>query len=341
MYLGVDGGGTKTAFVLINDEGRILATHEGGTAYYLEVGLEQASAMLSQGVMTTLEKAAISTNAVRFAFFGLPAHGEDSALQPQLDMLPAHSLPNGRYLCGNDMVCSWAGSLACEDGISIVAGTGSIAYGEFNGRSARSGGWGEIFGDEGSAFWIAREGLALFSRMSDKRATVGPLYELVRQRFRLTHDLDLCAVINGTQGGTRSWVAQLARLVSEAATAGDLQAIAIFDCAAQELAKLAASVHKTLAVPRNTQLPVSYSGGVFNAEALVLTPFRDALAQQVPDCVLTKPTLTPALGAALYAARCCGEPLNSHALAYLVQSAQATVKVLILSVSYLSKNDAD
>ena len=74
------------------------------------------------------------------------------------------------------MVCSWAGSLACADGISVIAGTGSMAYGEYAGRQARCGGWGELIGDEGSAYWIAREGMNLFSRMSDGRAARGPLH---------------------------------------------------------------------------------------------------------------------------------------------------------------------
>ena len=73
-----------------------------------------------------------------------------------LDAMPAALLGHRRYRCGNDMVCAWAGSLGGEDGINIVAGTGSIGYGERAGASARAGGWGEVFGDEGSAYWIAR-----------------------------------------------------------------------------------------------------------------------------------------------------------------------------------------
>ena len=83
--------------------------------------------------------------------------------------LPRRRSCPGRYRCGNDAVCGWAGALAGEDGINIVAGTGSIGYGEFEGRAARAGGWGELFSDEGSAHWIAREALSLFSRMSDGR----------------------------------------------------------------------------------------------------------------------------------------------------------------------------
>src|SRR5437879_13624105 len=93
------------------------------------------------------------------------------------------------------MVCGWAGALAGEDGISVVAGTGSIAYGEYEGRRARAGGWGELFGDEGSAYWIAREGLRLFSRKSDGRTPRGPLHAGMRRHFCLETEADLCGEI--------------------------------------------------------------------------------------------------------------------------------------------------
>jgi N-acetylglucosamine kinase-like BadF-type ATPase len=321
MFLGVDGGGTKTAFALIDDTGRILATHEGGSAYYLETGIEHTAAMLGEGVNAVLTAAGINANEIEFAFFGVPAYGEDSSIQPALDLLPAHALPNSRYQCGNDMVCSWAGALACDDGISVVAGTGSIAYGEFAGSKVRAGGWGEVFGDEGSAYWIAREGLALFSRMSDGRTVIGPLHALVRERFSLKNDLDLCAAINGPQGAARSWVAQLARLVTEAARAGDNQAEAILKRAADELAELAASVHRLLAVPKITPFLVSYSGGLFTAKTtLILNFFQQALAKRSPDCRLVEPQFLPVIGAALYAAHQCGRPLTQSALTNLKQS---------------------
>ena len=73
------------------------------------------------------------------------------------------------------MVCGWAGSLAGEDGINVISGTGSMTYGERHGTGHRVGGWGELFGDEGSAYWIAAQGLNAFSRMSDGRLARGPL----------------------------------------------------------------------------------------------------------------------------------------------------------------------
>ena len=152
--------------------------------------------------------------------------------------MPSELLDASRYRCGNDMVCSWAGSLACVDGISVIAGTGSMAYGEYAGRQARCGGWGELIGDEGSAYWIAREGMNLFSRMSDGRVARGPLHRLVRERFELSNDLYLCSRIYGAGADRRDSFAQFARLVHEAAQAGDAAAAGIFTRGAQELAGL-------------------------------------------------------------------------------------------------------
>jgi N-acetylglucosamine kinase-like BadF-type ATPase len=312
MYLGIDGGGTKTAFALVDAQGHVHARHDGPGSYYLEVGLDGVAQVLRDGIAATLHAAGVPLAALRHAFVGLPAHGEDSALQSTLDALPASMLGTGRYHCGNDMVCSWAGALAARDGISVVAGTGSIAYGEWQSRAARAGGWGEVFGDEGSAYWIAREGLALFSRMSDGRRPAGPLLGLVRQRLDLASDLDLCAQANSDVG--RSRLAQHARLVSEAAAAGDAQAQAILDVAASELAALAAAVRQRLEADEAATVDVSYSGGVFGIGAQFSGAFEAALQRQHRGLRLVLPRFEPVLGAALYAARCAGEPLGEVAL---------------------------
>lgn len=168
-YLGVDGGGSKTAFVQIDESGTVLASRTEGPAYYLEIGLDEMHHMLARGIHATLQPVGIAPTDVDFSFLGLPAYGEDSRLIATLSAAASPTLPAARYRCENDAICGWAGALACQDGINIVAGTGSIGYGEFRGRTARAGGWSELFSDEGSAYWVAREGLKASSRMSDGR----------------------------------------------------------------------------------------------------------------------------------------------------------------------------
>jgi len=317
LYLGVDGGGTKTAFVLVDGDGIVRARHEGGGTYHVETGMDGVAAVLARGCRALFDKAGIEAAGVASGFFGMPAYGEDRAAQAVLDTLPRAILGHDRYLCGNDMVCSWAGSLACADGISVIAGTGSMAYGEAGGKSARAGGWGELFSDEGSAFWIAREGLALFSRMSDGRTPRGPLHALVRTRLELEDDLDVCAVVYGQLNGDRSRVAQLARLVTDAAALGDRQARSILDAAAAELAGMVDAVSAALGAAPDAGLAVSYTGGLFGADGPLRAPFAQALAMRAGRYRLAPPRLAPVLGAALYAARSVGTPLDQPAIARL------------------------
>jgi N-acetylglucosamine kinase-like BadF-type ATPase len=313
-YLGVDGGGTKTEFLLVNESGRVLARQSAGSAYYLETGVDGLRTLLATGIAATLEQGSVTPEKLEFAFVGLPAYGEDSTLVNVLDAAPSPTLSRERYRCGNDMVCGWAGALAGRDGINIVAGTGSIAYGEYAQRTARGGGWGELFSDEGSAYWLARASLSLFSRMSDGRAPKGPLYDLLRGHFRLQHDLDLCAAVYGPPPLTRSGIAGLAPLVAQAARSGDAQARDLFEAAAQELAAMVHVVRDRLHAPAGHALPVSYSGGMFHFADLLLEPFRSALHGTDRVYEFTTPRLSPGAGAVLYAARLGGSPFTPGAI---------------------------
>lgn len=313
-YLGVDGGGTKTEFLLINEAGRVLARCREGCAYYLETGIDSMRAMLARGIKATLSEGGVAVNDLSFAFIGLPSHGENSRLLSVLNEAASPTLPRTIYRCGNDMVCGWAGALAGADGINIVAGTGSIAYGQYGGRAARAGGWGELFSDEGSAYWVAREGLSLFSRMSDGRAAKGALYELLREHFHLHDDLDLCAAVYGPPALTRSEIADLARIVAQAAQAHDAQACLVFASAAGQLAAIVHAVRDRLNVGPRVSLSISHSGGLFNFGELVLRPMRLALASAGRAYEFTEPRLSPSAGAALYAAHCSGAPLSAAAI---------------------------
>lgn len=309
-FLGVDGGGTKTAFILVHQDGAVAASHEESNAYHLQIGLDGLRDVLAAGVHALLAQVGIGAAAIRHAFFGLPAYGEDSRLQPLIDAIPEQILGHRRYRCGNDMVCGWAGSLGGADGINIVAGTGSIGYGERKGQTARAGGWGELFSDEGSAYWIAVRGLNLFSRMSDGRLPKGPLHGLMMEMFALSAELDLCGRIMTGAASSRDHVASLSRLVSRAAEQGDTAAAAILADAARELVAIVEAVRRGLEYPPGEPVPVSYSGGVFRAGDGILVPFRQALAQAGADYSLVAPRFTPTPGAAIQAARLVGVSLT-------------------------------
>src|SRR5690349_8352506 len=190
MFLGVDGGGTKTAFCLVDLDGHVVAEARTASVYYLNDGLEIVEPLLRQGIAEVCAAAGIDVSGITHAFFGLPAYSEISRDMAVLDALPAKILGGDHYRCGNDMICGWAGSLGAVDGINVVAGTGSIAYGENRGRTWRGGGWSELFGDEGSGYWVAIQGLNAFSRMVDGRLPAGPLVGELCEALGLAVDFD-------------------------------------------------------------------------------------------------------------------------------------------------------
>lgn len=141
IFLGVDGGGTKTALCLITGAGDLIAQHETMASYLAGppgVGPAHVSRVLAEAVPRLCTAAAVTADMIDSAFFGIPAYGELSADQPLLDAAPLEVLGHDRYRVDNDVVCGWAGSLAMADGINVVAGTGSIAYGRNGENGARA-----------------------------------------------------------------------------------------------------------------------------------------------------------------------------------------------------------
>ncbi|NDL61205.1 N-acetylglucosamine kinase [Acerihabitans arboris] len=314
IFLGVDGGGTKTAFVLINSEGVVLAQHETSTCYYLNVGRENSRTIITNGIVEVCRRAEIVPDIIDYSFFGLPAYGEVSADVAFLDQIPCALLSADKYRCDNDMVCGWAASLGCRDGINIVSGTGSIAYGEHNGKTSRCGGWGELFSDEGSAYWIGCNALNLFSKMSDHRLKMDILYDLIKSKYHIDVDLDINDLVFNKWQGDRTKIASVAKLAYEAAVEGDKESYKLFCTAARELAMMVDSVRKELEYSPNETALVSFTGGVFNCGDIILDPFIHELANLSGNYLVCQPKYNPSMGAAIYAAKISGNPLDGAVL---------------------------
>ncbi|VUD67309.1 N-acetylmuramic acid/N-acetylglucosamine kinase [Thalassocella blandensis] len=314
MYLGVDGGGTKTAFTLVSDTGAIAGHYVDSTCYHIDVGMNTARDIIHRGIAEVFNQASIDKSALTYAFFGLPAFGEDSSTIQALQALPLGALDAGQYSCDNDMVNGWAAGFGGKDGINIVAGTGSIAYGKRKTLSARSGGWGDLFGDEGSAYWIGRQGLQAFSKMSDHRQPKSRLYTLVKEFFSVEEDLEISGIVLNQWQGQRSKIAELSKVVHAAALQDDAIAKQILSDAGQELANIVAACCDRLAYSPAEKVSISYSGGVFRAENLVFNAFRKTLQELIPHHDICPPMYSPDVGAAIYASLLNGTEISEKSL---------------------------
>lgn len=315
-YLGVDGGGTKTGFSLIDEAGRIIAAAFKGSSYYIQTGFDAFRQIMAEGIGEVCREAGITAGTLDFSFLGLPAFGEIQADVPLLEEIVRDILGNERFRCGNDVEAGWAGSLACQPGINIVAGTGAIGFGrDSRGHAARAGGWGDFCGDEGSAYWLGKQLISLFGKQSDGRMDRTPLYGMVREQFAIATDFDFIAIIYEQLMPKREEIAKLAVLVYRAAQQGDARALDLYEQAAYEHSLTVKAILNQLCFRDQAEVPVSYSGGVFKAGELILAPLRKYLAAE-PVRLIT-PLLAPVTGAALYAMKLSGQSVTPRLIAQL------------------------
>jgi N-acetylglucosamine kinase-like BadF-type ATPase len=203
----------------------------------------------------------------------------------------------------HDALVALSGATAGEPGVIAIAGTGSIAFGRnAAGKTARAAGWGYMFGDEGSGFYITRQALRAALRSEEGW---GPATSLSSVLLEATGAPDVNQLLHRlyTPEFPRSRIAALAKLVDQAAENGDATASNILNEAAQQLAIIAAAVRGQLFKPGEAAR-VSYVGGVFRSRML-LERFR-MLVEMEDGNQVSPPAYGPAAGALLEAYRSAG-----------------------------------
>lgn len=312
IYLGIDGGGTKTVFTLMDDCGHILASIKTDSLYYLLLGYSGVIDTLKKGLSELLELSNRPITDISSACIGLPGFGEIlSDIEPLTHAIRS-AIPIESIIFCNDVTLGWAGSLKCMPGINVVAGTGSIAYGvDDSGKSDRSGGWGyQVGGDEGSAHWIGSKIIQAFTKQADGRHEKTLLYHYLRQALSLQEDFDILDIALIQLKLERREIAKFALHAFELAKQGDPVALAIYEEAAQELFLTVYALTKKLNF--KTPFKVSYSGGVFKSKDFVLKPFSHLISDIGGEIV--HPAYEPAIGACLLAYQAVHQEISEKIL---------------------------
>jgi len=295
-YIGIDGGATKTAVCAasIDDSSLRYANTRGSS--WREHGSWNVAHNLRETVNSLIEG---ENSTIAGIVMGLPCYGESVEGDTELEQAVGDVFPGIPIYFANDVEVGWAGSMALEPGINIVAGTGSIAFGkDIYGNKARSGGWSEFFGDEGSCYWVGRKVMELFSKQADGRMVRDELYATVRREFNIQDDFNLIDIIHSGYIGYREQVAKLQFLAEKSALAGSPSAKALYVEAVSELCLLVDAVRNQLDFGGGTFV-VSYSGGLFRAGELVLPYFSKEMEKR--GAKLSTPRFRPMEGAMMLA----------------------------------------
>ena len=299
FFLGLDGGQSHTTVLIGDANGKVVGAGSAGPANY--GGSEDARAKTEAAIDEALSRALEDAGLDGTTLFAAACCGMSGGADAARDLLSRHIHTEQLEVVTDAQIALW-GATECEPGIIVIAGTGSIAWGEDRaGKTARAGGWGYAFGDEGGGFDIVRHAMRAALKAEEGWGPETSLRELFLEDSGASTMNDLLHRFYA-DGLPRDEIAALAPLVDQAAGEGDEVARAILHGAGQELARLAEAVRGQL-FAADDPVTIAYSGGVFRS-ARVLAGFRDRLAGggREPNTVVA-PRWDPARGALL---RACG-----------------------------------
>jgi N-acetylglucosamine kinase-like BadF-type ATPase len=305
IVVGVDAGGTMIRLVLLDTAtGRVTAMLQGHAGP--DGSPEPALKLLDEAFQT----AAATASSVKAVCAGITKYSRAGVEQRWKADLAARfpHLESARCQVVPDFIIACHGAIPDGVGIGVIAGTGSVVYGEDErGGTVRVGGRGWEYGDEGSGAWITAEAVRRTLRALDGLEALTPLNDVVcihletRDPATVAETARRRAEIDG-----RGFLAP--RLL-EVARDGDEEAKNLFVGAAGWLAAQARAARSRLSFEEGEVVRVATIGGMWEAGALISDPFQRLIERWVPRAVVMAPEGTPVIGAARLAGRALTTPL--------------------------------
>lgn len=288
--IGIDGGGTKTEFVLIDEEGRSLNSIvlEGSNPNI--IGMEQAVDVVRRGI-DFLRPSEMKVMGIFVGGAGMGSGNNGDMMKTALSKI----YPDIRVDCANDIASVIACCSQPDNCIAAISGTGCVVYSSLNGQVRRIGGAGYLFEQCGSGYDMGRDAITAALRARDGIAPTTRLAELVEEKlggnaWDFIHDLYKREV---------SYIASFSPLVSKAAGQGDTVAQEILERGAQHMVSEIHQARKYVPTAEHVIL----SGSLFGKDELFFKTVTEALD---PDLIVERMVCPPVWGACLRAARLCG-----------------------------------
>ncbi len=295
LFLGVDGGQSSTTALVGDESGRVIGIGRGGPCNH--VGKSEGREKFLRAAGGCLKEAGFSGAEFESVCLGFSGGAADK------DAYVRELIQARHYVITHDAFIALTGATAGEPGVIAIAGTGSIAFGRNRaGKTARAGGWGYAFGDEGGGFDLVRQALRAALRHEEGWGPKTLLRDALVSSAGATSANDLLHRFY-TDSYPRERVAAFSKLVDRVARDGDPVAQQIVFTAAQQLATMAGAVRAQL-FDQTEPCCISYLGGVFRSE-LLLARFRMLLELEEGNRV-AEPAYGPAAGALIEAYRAAG-----------------------------------
>jgi glucosamine kinase len=253
VFIGIDGGATKTIVRVENASREILGQGQGGPAN-IRLSVEGSWQSINDALKEALAPTGLRVDDGRHRFYcGAGLAGTEVTAACDQFLNTPHSF--ARLVLKSDGYTSCLGAHAGRDGALIAIGTGTVAFQIAGGKEARAGGWGFPHGDEGSGAWLGMEAVRLALRWLDGRRKPSPLLESVYAHF----DHDLMRLVVWANQANATQFAQIAPIVIDHVKRQTPLAVALIQQAAREIDRLGTALS---AQSVNKALPCSLLGGL-------------------------------------------------------------------------------
>lgn len=304
VFLGIDGGGTRTRAVLVDAAGHIRGEGESGSANYHNVGMKQAVANLLDAARLADKAAGLKRrpDAAFLGCAGIKSSTDTSRLTSAAET--AGLGPAGEIVVANDLHNALAGGLTGRPGIALIAGTGTNSLGRNGaGKTFMCGGWGWLLDDRGGGFGLAMAAFQSVARAADGRAPKTRLFAAALAFLGLAEPNEMLARLY-VEEWTPGELAGFAPVVVRCAEEGDATAKKILKQGAEALAELVAGAAQQLEFPKGPD--VVLLGGCARSGPPYQPMVEAAIQRRCRGARLIDPEHSPAHGAALNALRTGG-----------------------------------
>lgn len=273
LFAGIDGGGTRTDVALVASDGTPVSRVQGPTSNKAVVGAESAIQVL-RSLIDEASNQAGASEPITAGWIGLAGADRPEDQELFKDAL-RNRIDDIRITNDAELVLSGnPGGI----GIALIAGTGSIAFARNeSGQTGRSGGWGHIFGDEGSAWYLAVEGLRAVAASVDGRGPSTSLTESLMVHWQVSTPQHLILKVY-SPAVRKGDIAAAAPVVVESARQGDAVARRLLQSAGQQLSTLVTSLLQR--IPFDIPPSVAATGGLLLQSPELREHLRQSLIGQ-------------------------------------------------------------
>lgn len=292
LFIGFDGGGTKTVCVIGDSEGNLLALATGASTNLKSRPQESVKEVIFELLAKVIESQEVNKSEIKGVFISTAGGDREEDQQRWKQWVRDFGIKTTQIVVKNDAVGALAAGTMAKEGVVLIAGTGSIAYSVENGNAqpARVGGWGYLFGDEGSGYDIGNQALRIIARSHDGRDEKKErLSEYILERCNLQRPEQLITFVY-EDPYPRKLIASIAKHVLALAERGEPIAERIISEAIHDLIELIIPI-----IPENKVVPIILSGGLFHS-LYYRTKFEQTLRKTGLDLPIILPNYPPVVG---------------------------------------------